>query len=96
MSCDCKCKFNTTTFNLNQKWNNEGRECEYKNYYSCKKDYSWNPRTCICENSKYFKSTGDTSVTECDEIILVMDNITTKKANNIATKREKYYSNKCY
>ena len=34
------------------------------------------------------KSIGDTSVTECDEIILVMDNIATKKANNIATKRE--------
>ena len=26
------------------------------------KNYSWNPRTCICENSKYQKSIDDTSV----------------------------------
>ena len=23
ISCDCKCKFNSTTFNSNQNWNNE-------------------------------------------------------------------------
>ena len=28
-----------------------------------KKNYSWNPSTCICKNSKYLKST---SGTECD------------------------------
>ena len=26
------------------------REGACKNYCKCKKDYSWNPRTCICEN----------------------------------------------
>ena len=26
-------------------------QCECKNYRKCKKDYSWNPSTCICENS---------------------------------------------
>ena len=53
ISCDCKCKFNSTTCNLNQKQNNEICKCEFKNYYTCKKDYSWNPSTCICEKSKY-------------------------------------------
>ena len=45
-----------------------------------KKDYSWNPSTCICENSKCLESITDISVTECDEIIIVMDNVSTKKA----------------
>ena len=51
------------------------------------KDYSWNPSTCICENSKYLKSIAYTSVTECDEVIIVMDNILTKITNTIATKK---------
>ena len=34
------------------------------------------PSTCICENSKYLKST---SLTECHEIIIVMNNVSTKK-----------------
>ena len=45
----------------------------------CKKDYSWNPSTCVCENIKYLKSIADNSVTQCDEIIIVMDIISTKK-----------------
>ena len=55
ISCDCKCKFNNTTCNSNQKWNNKACQCEYENY-------------CIA----------DATVTECDEIIIVMDNISTK------------------
>ena len=35
-----------------------------------KKDYSWNPRTCICENSKYLKRNIDDSVIASDEIVL--------------------------
>ena len=27
-----------------------------KKYRTCKKEYSWNPSTCICENGKYLKS----------------------------------------
>ena len=27
-----------------------------KSIKSCKKDYSWNPSTCICSNSRYLKS----------------------------------------
>ena len=45
----------------------------------------WNPSTCVSENSKYLKSIADTSVTECDVIIIFMDNASTKKANTIAT-----------
>ena len=55
----------------------------------CKKDYSWNPSTCICKNSKYLRSIADTSVTECDEIIIVIDIVSTKKINAIAAKKTK-------
>ena len=85
VSCDCKCKFNSTTCNSDQKWNNKIYQC--KNYCKCKKDYSWNPSTCVCENTKYLKSIADTSATECDEIIFAMDIASTKKTNTIATKK---------
>ena len=83
--CDCKCKFNSTTCNSKQKWNNKTCQCECKNYQKCKKDYSWNPSKCICENSKYLNSIVDASVTECDEVIIAMDIVSTKKTNTIAT-----------
>ena len=81
-----KCKFNNTTCKSNKKWNNKTCHCECKNYHTCVKDYSCNSSTCICENSKYLKSIADTSVIACDEIIFVMD--------IISTKMNKYYSNK--
>ena len=90
ISRTCKCKFNSTTCNLNQTWNNKTCKCECKNYHKCRKDYSWNPSTCILEHSKYLKSVTDTSVIECDEIVIVMANL---------SKKDKYYSNKkdkCY
>ena len=59
ISCDCKCNFNSTTCNSNQKWNNKTCQCECKNYCTPEKDFSWNPSTCICENSKYLKSITD-------------------------------------
>ena len=52
ISCDFKWKFDSTTCNLNQKWSNRTCQCECQNYDKCKKDYSWNPSTCICE--KYY------------------------------------------
>ena len=61
-------------------------QCERKNYRNCKKDYSSNPSTCISQNSKYLKSGVDTSVTEVDEFIIVMNTVSTKKTNIIATK----------
>ena len=49
-----------------------------------KKDYSWKPSTCICENSKHLKQVDDSVIT-CDEIIYVMDIISTNITNGIST-----------
>ena len=68
-SCDCKCKFNSTTCNSKQKWNNKTCQSACKSYHKCEKYFSWNPSTCMFENSKYLKSIVDTSVTKCDEIV---------------------------
>ena len=38
-----------------------------------KKNYSWNLGTCVCENSQYLKSISDTLVTQCDDMISVID-----------------------
>ena len=84
ISCNFKCKFNSTTCNSNKKWNNKTCQCECKNYHNCEKDYSWNPSTCICENSKYLKSVADTTITECDEIVIAMDIASTKNTDTIA------------
>ena len=85
ISCDYKCKFNSTKCNSNQKWNNKTCQYEWKIYRKCKENYSQNPSTYICKNSKYLKSVNGTSVTKCDEIVFVMDNLSTKKTNTIAT-----------
>ena len=69
ISCDCKCKFNSTTCNPKRKWNNKTYQCECKNYHKCKENYSFNPSTCICDNSKCLKGVADTSVTKCDETV---------------------------
>ena len=45
ISCGCKRKFDSTTCNSNQKWNNKTCKCECKNYRACKKDHSRNPST---------------------------------------------------
>ena len=87
ISCDFKCKFNSTTCNSKQKWNNKTCHCQCKNYQKCEKDYNWNHGTCVCKNSKYLKSIADTSVTKCDEIVIDMDIASTKKTNTIATKK---------
>ena len=52
-----------------------------------KKNYSWNPSTYICENSKYLKSITDPSMTGCNEIIIVVNNVSTKKTikTNVTT-----------
>ena len=52
---------------------------------SAKKDYSWNPSTCICESSKYVKIISDHSKCSCEEIISVMDIVSTKMTRTIAT-----------
>ena len=35
------------TCNSNQKWNDDTYQCECKDCCTCKKDYSFNPTTCI-------------------------------------------------
>ena len=77
ISCDCKYKFSSKTCNSNQKWNNKTSQCNCKNYHQCKKDYSWNPSKCICENDKYLKNIIDESVIKFDEIINITSNIPT-------------------
>ena len=49
------------------------------------KVYNWNLSTCISENSKYLQNTVNTSVTNCDEIIIAVDSVLAKKTNNITT-----------
>ena len=44
-------------------------QCECKNYRTCKKDYSWNPSTCICEIGKYLESNVDDSKIACEKIM---------------------------
>ena len=75
ISCDYKCKFNS-------KICNQVKKQTIKHQCECKNDYSWNPSTCICENSSYLKST---SMTECNEIMSVMDIVSTKKTNIMST-----------
>ena len=84
ISFHCKYKFNSTSCNLKEKWNNKTCQCKCKNYHQCKKDYSWNPSTCIFENSKYLKGNVDTSAIACEEIIYVMDIVSTKMRKTIA------------
>ena len=83
--CDCKYKFDSTTYNSNQKSNSDKCQCECKNRHTHKKDYSWNPSTCICENGKCLKSVNDTSVIVHDEIINATDSVSTNATKIIPT-----------
>ena len=72
ISCACKCKFNSTACNSNQKWRNKTGQCECKNYYyKCKNYHRWNPATCKYKNRKYLESIIDKSVIMCSEIVNV-------------------------
>ena len=77
---DFKCKFNSTTCNSNQKWNNDKCQCECKRYHPSKKDYAWNPSKCICE---YCPSIGDDSVIVCGEIVSAIDSVSTILTKNM-------------
>ena len=84
IQCDCKCKFNSSsTCSSKQKSNNKICQCECKNFCKCEKDYGLNSSTFIYENSKYLNSVADTSVTKCDEIVILVNNVLTKKTNAI-------------
>ena len=78
ISCDCKCKFNRTTCNSNKK--------------GIMKHTTVSVKKIIVEILEHrfvrivsIKNITDTSVTECAKIIIVMDNVLTKKTNSIAT-----------
>ena len=68
-----------------QLMNNETCQCECKYCCACKKDYSWNPSTCICENGKFLKSIANNSIIACDEIINAADSVSTIVTKTILT-----------
>ena len=49
-----------------------------KEYFTGKKDFSWNPSICICENSRYLKSSVDNSVVVCGAFISITDSASTR------------------
>ena len=61
-------------------------------YRKCKKDYSWNPTTCILIIAICLKIIADISVIPCDEIVSFMDIVSTKNTNTIAT----YVTKNCH
>ena len=92
ISYDFKSKFNSTTFNSNQKWKIDTCQCECKNYRTCEKDYSWNRSICengspcFCENGKYLKSIADDSKIICNEITYAMDIVSTNISTTVHNK----------
>ena len=96
ISCDCKCKFNSTKCNSNQKWNNKTCQSEWKNYRKHKKNYSCNPSTCTGDNSKYLIIISDDLKIVYDEIISVMDILSTKMTNTISTNATSTASINCH
>ena len=70
-------------------------QCDCKKYSTCKEDYSWNPRQCICEKVKYLKSTVDNSVNLCEEIINTTVSVSTNVTKYYTDKHDKYCMKKC-
>ena len=68
-------------FKSQMEYSNGKYQSEYKKYRTCKKDYRWNPGTCICENGKYLKSIAGTSVIVYDEIIYVLSDVSINSDN---------------
>ena len=56
-------------------------QCRPKKYRKSKKDYSWNPSTSTCENSRYLKHIVDVSVIVFDEIIYIKDIVSKSMTN---------------
>ena len=56
----------------------------------CKKDYSWNPTTCICKNSKCLQCIIEDSVIVCDKIINTTNIVSTNVTNIIPTNDYEY------
>ena len=83
VSCECKYKFDKRKFNSNQWWNNDRCQYECKKHHIYKKDYIWNPSTCICENEKYLASIMNESVIMHNKVIekTIPTNFNEKKAS---------------
>ena len=79
ISCDCKCKFNNTTFNSHQKWKTKHVNANLKIIVSAKEIVIG-----ILAHA-LVRIVSDTSVIMCDEIISVMDIVSAKMKNTIAT-----------
>ena len=56
VSSECKSKFDDRKCNVNQKWNDDKRWCEFKKHHICENNYIWNPATCSFKNGKYLAS----------------------------------------
>ena len=67
-------------------------EYKCKNYRTCKKDYSWNPSTCICENGNCLKSIVDDSVSRAMKLdmFIVSTNVTSTVSINCHNKKVRY------
>ena len=80
ISSKCKCKFDRTKCNSNQKWKYDRFLFETKNpmKHMCEKDYVWNFSTRPCENGTYLENNIGDSAVVCDEIIEVTKSISTK------------------
>ena len=81
ISCECKCKFNSTTCNSNQGWNNKHVNM---NAVKAKNIVVGILSHAFVRIVSIFKSVADTSVAEYDEIVIVMD-LVSIKTNTIAT-----------
>ena len=91
ISFDCKCKFNSTTCEAKLEWNNKTCKCEWKNFPKYEKDYSWNPSKFICQKSQHLKNAADTSVTKCDDIVIVMNNLSSTASMNCHCKKVRHW-----
>lgn len=85
ISCNWKCKLNSTAGISNKKWNNDICQCECKKYCTCKKYYSRNPSTCIDENRKQLKRYCWCSLIVFDKITNVTNSVSRNPTNTIST-----------
>ena len=69
ISCECKCIFDGSKCNSDQRWNNNKCQCKCRKRHLWKNDYSWNPATCSCENGKYLAIFMDDSAIMCDDVL---------------------------
>ena len=85
ISCKCKYKLNDRKCNSYQTWNDDKWRCECKSLkerHICKIDYIWNTAAWTYKNGKYLASIINNSVIMYDEIISLVDSVTTNVPKN--------------